>query len=33
MALEDNTKEFGMSFFGMTDKRQGGVYFVLGDDG
>jgi 3-isopropylmalate dehydratase len=23
MALEDNTKEFGVTYFGMTDRRQG----------
>jgi 3-isopropylmalate dehydratase len=22
-ALEDNVKEFGLTYFGMTDKRQG----------
>lgn len=23
MALEDNVKEFGLTYFGMKDKRQG----------
>lgn len=30
-ALEDNVKEFGLTYFGMDDKRQGGyLFFELG---
>jgi hypothetical protein len=25
MALEDNVKEFGLTFFGMKDRRQGEI--------
>ncbi|KAF9262110.1 hypothetical protein L218DRAFT_973624 [Marasmius fiardii PR-910] len=34
MALEENVKEFGVTYFGMTDKRQGvlpGIICVCGD--
>ncbi|CAG7848694.1 3-isopropylmalate dehydratase; AltName: Full=Alpha-IPM isomerase; Short=IPMI; AltName: Full=Isopropylmalate isomerase [Serendipita indica DSM 11827] len=33
MALEDNVKEFGLTYFGMTDRRQGIVHIIGPEQG
>ncbi|KAJ3723188.1 aconitase family-domain-containing protein [Lentinula raphanica] len=33
VALEDNVKEFGLTYFGMTDKRQGIVHIIGPEQG
>ncbi len=32
-ALEDNVKEFGLTYFGMKDKRQGIVHVIGPEQG
>lgn len=32
-ALEDNVKEFGLTYFGMDDKRQGIVHIIGPEQG
>lgn len=33
VALEDNVKEFGLTYFGMTDRRQGIVHIIGPEQG
>ena len=33
MALEENVKEFGLTYFGMDDKRQGIVHIIGPENG
>jgi 3-isopropylmalate dehydratase len=33
LALEENVKEFGLTYFGMTDRRQGIVHIIGPEQG